>query len=755
MPSVFLVVGALFFLLRSVAFCAVASDQPATGSSRNSADTIEDFIARELAKGHIPNWLIKEKSPYLLQHAFNPVDWMAWGDEAFERARKENKPIFLSIGYSTCHWCHVMAHESFESETVAEVLNKYFVCIKVDREERPDIDQVYMAFTQAMTGSGGWPMSVFLTPDLKPFYAGTYFPPESRYGRPGFVDLLGSIHQSWISDQQNIINSADQITSRLQTTIATRENVLPVERNAVFAKAYQQLSSSFDQQDGGFGSAPKFPRPVALDFLLRYAHREKDAKALAIVVTTMHKMAEGGIHDQLGGGFHRYSVDQRWLVPHFEKMLYDQAQLATTYLDGFLLTGDESLAETARDIFDYVLTEMTDQKGGFYSAEDADSPDPDNHMKKREGAYYVWRADEITQLLGPELAPVFNYRFGIESGGNVNDDPHREFTNKNILHLAHSIPEVSDHFKMDREKTEALLRQASDKVLTRRNNRPRPHLDDKIITAWNGLMISALAKGYRVIADPRYLAAATNAADFILNTLYDSKNKKLMRRYRGSEAGLNANLADFVCLIQGLLDLYEASFDRRWLREAIALNILQVENFEDKKAGGFYDTSESNENLLFRMKEDYDGAEPAANSIAVHNLSRLAWITGNDNWRKLGEKTVHAFGEVLQNSSFALPGMLLGLDNLTGKHRQIIIVGDRQDKLTGQMLGLINSAYHPELTVFLVASEEDRKYLAQFQPAISGFAQLNAKTTAYLCENFVCRLPTNDLTELHKLLEGN
>ena len=446
----------------------------------------------------ISNHLISEKSPYLQQHAHNPVDWYPWGEEAFEKARRESKAIFLSIGYSTCHWCHVMERESFESERIAEVLNRHFVSIKVDREERPDVDRIYMTFVQASTGSGGWPMSVFLTPDLRPFFGGPYFPPDNRYGRPGFQTLLERIADAWQNDRDRIVESGDKILEQLQDQVAHGHAAQALDKS-ILDGTYNYFRRSYDKTHGGFGSAPKFPRPVALEFLLRYYHHNRNDEALEMTLHTLRAMADGGMHDQLGGGFHRYSVDERWFVSHFEKMLYDQAQLAITYLEAFQITRDPVYAGIARDIFEYVLRDMTSSEGGFYSAEDADSPLPENPAEKGEGAFYVWTRPEIDAILGHPAAAGFCRRYGVETDGNVADDPHGEFQGKNILYV-HAAREPVD------ERSVALL-------LAARSRRPRPHLDDKILTAWNGLMISAFTKGAQILDEPRYGEAARRAAD--------------------------------------------------------------------------------------------------------------------------------------------------------------------------------------------------------------------------------------------------
>ncbi len=514
------------------------------------------------------NALINEKSPYLRQHAHNPVEWLPWGPAAFEKARKEDKPIFLSIGYSTCHWCHVMAHESFEDERLAEILNRDFVAVKVDREERPDVDRIYMLFVQASTGSGGWPMSVFLTPELKPFFGGTYFPPDSRYGRPGFRELLEHLSAAWKQERERVEASGANVTEQLRALASSAKAVLEPDR-ALFEAAFWQFRRMFDARWGGFGGAPKFPRPVVLNYLLRFYAAEKNEEALEMVAHTLRQMAAGGMHDQLGGGFHRYSVDERWFVPHFEKMLYDEAQLAVSYVEAYQITRDEQFAEVARDIFSYVLRDLRDADGGFYSAEDADSPDPENPSHSREGAFYVWRQREIEALLETRDAAVFCARFGVEPDGNVNEDPHGEFTGRNILYEARSQEEAGSRQALSRNETVKVLARAEQVLFTARSKRPRPHLDNKILTSWNGLIISALAKGYAVLGDEEYRDAAQRAASFVLSRMHDAESGQLLRRYCDGEAAVAGFLDDYAFFAQALLDLFEATSDPAWLEAAV------------------------------------------------------------------------------------------------------------------------------------------------------------------------------------------
>ncbi|MFL6567871.1 MAG: thioredoxin domain-containing protein, partial [Chthoniobacterales bacterium] len=512
------------------------------------------------------NRLANEKSPYLLQHADNPVDWMPWGEDAFAKARAENKPIFLSIGYSTCHWCHVMAHESFEDDATAEIMNREFVNVKVDREERPDVDRVYMTFVQATTGHGGWPMSVWLTPELKPFVGGTYFPPEDRYGQPGFKRVLQRIAGAWKQDSAKIAEQGTRIIEALSEAAGASGGAAGAVDPAVIEQAYEQIARSYDAHEGGFGSAPKFPRPVTLNFLLRvYARDPQSAmgkNALEMTLFTLRKMAAGGMHDHLGGGFSRYSVDTYWHVPHFEKMLYDQAQLANAYIDAFQITHDPLYESVARDVLDYVRRDMTAPEGGFYSAEDADSIIEHGKPEHAEGAFYVWSKEEIDRALGAS-AEIFDYHYGVEASGNAppGADPHGEFTNKNILIERHSLAETAEHFGRSEDEVRELLASSRKTLFELRAKRPRPHLDDKIITAWNGLMISAFARAAQVFDNAEYLRSAENAARCIQTHLYDAPNKKLVRNYREGRSVTEGFADDYAFVIQGLLDLYEASFD--------------------------------------------------------------------------------------------------------------------------------------------------------------------------------------------------
>jgi uncharacterized protein YyaL (SSP411 family) len=693
------------------------------------------------------NRLASEQSPYLLQHAHNPVDWFPWGPEAFEKARREDKLIFLSIGYSTCHWCHVMERESFENEAIAALMNRDYVSIKVDREERPDVDRIYMTFVQATTGGGGWPMSVWLTPDLQPFFGGTYFPPEARYGHPGFASILTQIAAAWADNRDQIVDSARDIVEQLRQHTAVEAGRAGAIDRAILDSGFFAFRRTFDTRLGGFGPAPKFPRPCIHNFLLRYWARTKNPEALDMVLLTLREMAKGGMNDQLGGGFHRYSVDERWFVPHFEKMLYDQAQIAISCLEAFQATGDPQYAATARRILDYVLRDMTSPEGGFFSAEDADSAaDPARPDLKSEGAFYIWSADEIRARAGSSAADWFCYRYGIEAGGNVANDPHGEFTGKNILYQAHTVEETAQRFSRPLEEVGAALLRA-------RSERVRPHLDDKILTAWNGLMISAFARGGAILEEPRYAAAARRAAEFLVARMYDAQTGTLLRRWRQGEAAIPAFLDDYALFVQGLLDLYEAQFDRRDLELAIRLTEKQMELFEDPEQGAFFASAADDTSLLMRVKEDYDGAEPSGNSVAAMNLLRLARFTNRSGFRESAERTLTAFASRLAATPAALPQMLAACEWLLGEPREIVLVGDRRDAGTEALLRALHSRFVPNRVIMLLDSPETRRALAARIPSIDSMEKIDGRASAYVCRNYTCQLPVTEADKFAELIQ--
>ena len=670
------------------------------------------------------NRLAHEKSPYLLQHAHNPVDWYPWGQAALDKARREDKPIFLSIGYSTCHWCHVMERESFENEDVAQVLNEHFVPVKVDREERPDLDRVYMLFVQASTGSGGWPMSVWLTPEGKPFFGGTYFPPDTRYGRPGFGAILKRLAQAWREDRAKIEESGSHVLEQLlQYSQQNVEGRGQVGQNALDS-AFFAFRRSFDARLGGFGAAPKFPRPSVLNFLLRYGAATSNEEAWDMVLVTLRAMDKGGMHDQLGGGFHRYSVDENWFVPHFEKMLYDQAQLAISYLEAYQITGDEQYADVARDIFEYVLRDLRHPEGGFYSAEDADSAaDPAKPKEKSEGAFYIWSYQEIVDVLGEPDAAAFCQRFGVAPNGNVQEDPHGEFTGRNILYQAQDVP-FNEH--------------SIAKLLEVRSRRPRPHLDDKILAGWNGMMISAFAKGAQILGQPRYEQAARDARNLLYRHLWREADSTLLRRYRDGDAAIEAFLDDYASLINALIDLYETAFDPADLTWAVQLAERAIALFQDTEGGGFFSSPANQSDLVLRLKDDYDGAEPSGNSVMALALLRLARMTGRDDFQKAAERTLEAFSGRMLAGGSGLPQMLVAQMFAMGKPMEIVLAGPR-DQHAG-MLAEIRKRFLPNAVVMQTSEAPNA------MPAVDGLA------TAYVCENYACKLPVTEIRALADLL---
>jgi uncharacterized protein YyaL (SSP411 family) len=704
------------------------------------------------------NRLARERSPYLLQHAANPVDWYAWGDEAFERARREDKPIFLSIGYSTCHWCHVMEHESFENPAIADLLNHDFVSIKVDREERPDVDRVYMSFVQATTGSGGWPMTVFLTPELKPFFGGTYFPPSSKWGRPGFTDLLGELARVWNDDRARVEEAAAELLQRLRAVTAT-DGSSPAESELASKDALdvavEQFHTSFDRRRGGFGDAPKFPRPSELLFLLReHARRGPDdarsSYALQMATETLRAMALGGMRDHVGGGFHRYSVDGDWRVPHFEKMLYDQSQLILAYLEAAQATGDAFYAAVAEDTLAYVRRDMTDPQGGFYSAEDADSVPPehanDPTAHKSEGAFYIWSDDEIEALLG-EDADIARRRFGIERGGNAPQDPQGEFTGKNLLYTSQSIEEISIRSGKTADEIVAALGRIRQQLMMARSTRPRPHLDDKILTAWNGLMIAAFARAARVLVDrplaSEYLDCAVRSASFIRRTLWSEAG--LLRRYRDGEAAIAAYAEDYAYLIWGVLELFQSTGDAAWLEWALTLQARQDEQFWDDKEAGWFSTTGGDPTVLLRLKEDYDGAEPAASSVSALNTLTIANLTDDQRMRERAQRTIARYGPRIGAAARSIPMMLCALAAWHAGHSQIVIVGDGDPARALQTA--IAQRYLPFALVIPVSGDAPRDSLSRLLPFTAAMTARDG-AAAYVCRDFTCRQPVTTAAEL-------
>ena len=724
----------------------------------------------------MPNRLAEEHSPYLLQHKDNPVDWYPWGVEAFERAQREDKPIFLSIGYSTCHWCHVMEHESFESRPVAEVLNRHFVPIKVDREERPDVDRVYMTFVQATTGSGGWPMSVWLTPSLQPFYGGTYFPPASKWGRPGFIDILKEIARAWEEDRARIETSAESITERLRE-LGRDGGGRPVPEPGVLDEGVRQFATAFDPRRGGFGDAPKFPRPSELLFLLReHARREgqegregregREGKAVEMVLVTLRAMALGGMRDHVGGGFHRYSVDGNWRVPHFEKMLYDQAQLVLAYLEAAQASGDPFFAEVAADTLAYVQRDMTDEAGGFYSAEDADSVPPEQvaapSPHKMEGAFYVWRDEEIGEILG-EDANVFRIRYGILPDGNAPFDPQNEFVHKNLLYTARGIDEVMSATAKSRAEVEAALPRARARLYERRSTRPRPHLDDKVLTAWNGLMIGAFARAARTLGGADFRGAdlkvrlhidmARRATLFVWKHLWNPETRTLLRRYRRGAAAVDGYAEDYAYLIFGLLELFQADGDPRWLEWALMLQRRQDELFADPVEGGWFSTTGRDESVLLRLKEDYDGAEPSATSISVLNLLTLSHLTNDEAFEQSIERAFRMFASRIEQGARTVPMMMAALSAYHAGISQIVVTGDPAAPATRALNEVIAHRYLPfAVTIPLVP--EHASSLTRLLPWTDAMARRVETPAAYVCQNFACLVPATSADDLVAQLQS-
>jgi len=683
------------------------------------------------------NALIHEKSPYLRQHAHNPVDWLPWGERAFRKAQAEDKPIFLSIGYSTCHWCHVMAHESFENESIAVLLNEHFVPVKVDREERPDVDRIYMLFVQASTGSGGWPMSVWLTPDRKPFFGGTYFPPTSRYGRPGFSEVLTHLGRAWRQERAQVESSGSSVIEQLKSLGAATEAASPLNQ-ALFEAPLRVWDRVFDDVWGGFGGAPKFPRPVVFNYLLRLHGAMKSEEALAMTIQTLEQMARGGMCDQLGGGFHRYSVDERWFVPHFEKMLYDQAQLAISYLEAFQLTADPAMAAVARGIFSYVLRDMRDTHGAFYSAEDADSPDPDKPGHSGEGAFYIWREDEIRQCLGPLDASLFAHRYGVRAEGNVEHDPQQEFEGRNILYQAMSVEEAASRVGMSVQDATDALSRAQEMLFKTRARRPRPHLDNKVLTSWNGLMISALAKGYAVLGDEEYRNAAVGALHFLEDRMYDPATGRLWRRYCEGEAAVEGFLDDYAFLAQALLDMFEVTFDESYLAWAENL-IQQVLAKFDAADGGFYSTEANASDLPLRLKDDHDGAEPSGNSVATDVLLRLARLKGDELLERKASRSLEDSSGKLRTQPSAAPQMLVALGRWLSSPSQVVLRCERVDDQVESYWRTYMRKFQPNTPVLIITDGTADKFSRW--NSLKAIGPRQGWLTVYRCDNYVCELP--------------
>jgi len=630
------------------------------GADRKLGPEKRRMIAEHAAEGLMPNRLIYSDSPYLLQHAFNPVDWHMWGERAFEKARQRDQPIFLSVGYSTCYWCHVMERKVFSNPSIAQTLNEWAIPIKVDREEQPDVDRIYMQALRMMRQGGGWPMSMFLTPDLKPFFGATYIPPNSRGQRPGFPGVVRQISNAWVNQRDQMEQTAEKLTTTLRQRM-TPDLPSTAVGPAELTGGYEALAQEYDSTYGGFGTTPKFPQPQTPSFLLHYYERTGTEWALDMTTHTLNGMANGGMYDHLGEGFHRYSTDEKWFKPHFEKMLYDQALLARTYLHAYEVTGEHGYAQVARNVLSFVNREMTRPEGGFYSAMNAESLLREGAEEPVEGAYYVWRADRINELLPTGQSEVFNFVFGVEPNGNVQNDPRNEFTGKNILYRAHTNAEAADEFGLSVDAVARRLQKAEQTLFEARQKRIRPSLDTKSVTAWNGMMLSAYARAYEVLGDDAYRETAAKAAEFLLSELYDEESRTLYRRYRNGQTAHNANLEDYAYLAWGLLDLYTATGSQRWLDEAKTLTDRQIELFYDDGTGGFYDTSGDQAHLLVRSKELFGGARPSGNAIALTTLVELREITGEERYGQLAEESFRYVGQPLQQNPAGLTQFLTAL----------------------------------------------------------------------------------------------
>ena len=678
------------------------------------------------------NRLAKESSPYLLQHKNNPVDWYPWGREAFDRARELDRPIFLSIGYSTCHWCHVMEHESFEDEKVAQLLNENYVAIKVDREELPEIDHVYMSVCQAMTGRGGWPLTIIMTPNKEPFFAGTYFSKIGRFGRPGMLEILPSISDAWKNKREELILSAKKINSFLLKS--NKKEVGKDLDQTILENAYAQFISKYDKINGGFGIKPKFPSAHNLIYLLRYHHMNGDNTSLMMVENTLQKMRLGGIFDHIGYGFHRYSTDQEWLVPHFEKMLYDQAMLTIAYTEAFQITGNELYKNIAEEILDYVNRDMTDERGGFYSAEDADS-------EGEEGLFYIWTLKEIEKIINEEDLLFLKEIYNLDASGNFKDEASGQFTGNNIFHLNGSI---NDKIKFKR------IKKINQTLFKNREKRIHPLKDDKILTDWNGLMIVAYAKAGIAFNNKSFINAAEKSAQFIFKNLTD-KNGRLIKRYRNGISGLDAHLDDYAFMIWGLLELYEATFKTSYLNQAIVLNGIMIEEFWSDD-GGFYLGSDKSEQLIVRSMTGYDGAIPSGNSIAAYNLLKLTRITGEVKFAELADMIFRIFSKEINNSPTGYASILSAFIFELSNPKEIVVVGPKDSKETESALKILKSKYIPNKVILFKDTDDKLESLTPLAKWTSSHEMINNKTTYYICEDFSCKLPTTDIEQALKLI---
>ncbi len=685
----------------------------------------------------MPNRLINEKSQYLLQHSNNPVDWFPWGDEAFAKAAEDNKPVFLSIGYSACHWCHVMERESFEDEDVADYLNQYFIAVKVDREERPDIDSVYTRVCQMMTGGGGWPMTIIMTPEKKPFFAGTYFPKITKMNRPGLLDILTRVADLWQNEQDDIIDSAENITKQLrsETPAILGEDIGP----ATLHTAIEQFARSYDNEYGGFGSAPKFPTPYNLIYLLRYSHFSSNEHSQNMALETLKKMYAGGIYDHIGFGFHRYSTDKKWLLPHFEKMLYDQAMLMLAYTEAYKKTKDTFYLNVIDEIYRYVSRDLRSPEGAFYSAEDADSDGV-------EGKFYIWHQSEIESLLGND-APLFIEAYSIKDDGNFQDPLNAEYTGENILHIAASPEELAFHRGTTVENINDSLDKCRSVLFTERQKRVKPLRDEKILTDWNGLMIAALAYAGAATNNQKYVIAAESAANFLLEKLSPAETK-LMHRYKDGEAAITGMLEDYAFFIWGLIELYTATHKAIYLVRAIGFTNQVIKHFNDSIYGGFYFTADYGEELLTRQKEIYDGAIPSGNSIMFHNLLRIGRLTAADKLINEAEMIIRSFSEIVKKTPSAFTCFLSGMFYLINKVHEVVVAGDPNNPETRTALEILRACYQPNMTIFLRDPKLKDSFLQLIAPHTENMIPADDDPIFYLCHNFECEYPTGDIAAL-------
>ena len=690
------------------------------------------------------NRLKDERSPYLLQHKDNPVDWYPWGEEAFGRARREDRPIFLSIGYATCHWCHVMEHESFEDEEVARLMNEAFVCIKVDREERPDVDGVYMTVCQMMTGHGGWPLTILMTPEKEPFYAATYLPRASRFGRLGMLELVPRVAELWRTEREHIFETAAHVTASLRSAAAQAPGAQPLG-TAELADAYQHLAQRFDPVHGGFGDAPKFPSPHNLLFLLRYWKRSGERQALEMVAHTLRRMRLGGVYDHVGFGFHRYATDRTWLLPHFEKMLYDQALLVMAYVEAYLATGDRAFEQTAREVLSYVLRDMTAPEGGFYSAEDADS-------EGREGKFYVWEAPELDAVLSADDARLARAVFNVEADGNFAEEATRRKTGENVLYLAEPLATLAGAKGLPEDELAARLEAIRRTLFDHRERRIHPLKDDKILTDWNGLMIAALARAARAFDEPAYAEAATRAVHFVGERL-TLPDGRLLHRYRDGDAAVPGNLDDYAFLTWGLLDLYETTFDPSLLERALVLDEHLQRRFRDPDAGGFFFTADDAEGLIVRQKEFYDGAVPSGNSVAMLNLLRLGRMTGSARFEERAVEVGRAAGDVVRRMPAGFTALLMGLDFAVGPTAEIVIAGEPGAADTRAMLKVLGERFDPNRVV-LLRPRSGGEAMTKIAPFVEAMQARGGRATAYVCRDYRCEAPVDTPEALRARLDA-